>query len=316
MLLYERFMLYNIVMNKIEVQNLNKKFGDIEALSNFSYAFEEGKKYFIVGPTGSGKTTLLNIIAGIESGDEKSIVKINGVDRGSLPLENSNVSYILSQPLFFKNKNVYKNLEYQAKVCGKNLSKYEIEEFAQRFNLDPNEKVKKLSYVEKIFLSFARIEIKNSEIVLIDFDEFLEDFDSQSDAFRMIISWIENYSGTVIVAENGLNLVSKCKAGILFLNYGVNKGLIALETEERKPSNFYLYKCIKKSKGESVGAVKVVVEKTMCGTAINSSGLEKGDAKKLISIVDKLFSFRVGDSLEVVFADGWFFEKFGGKILN
>ena len=74
-------MLYNIVMNKIEVQNLNKKFGDMEALSNFSYAFEEGKKYFIVGPTGSGKTTLLNIIAGIESGDEKSIVKINGVKK-------------------------------------------------------------------------------------------------------------------------------------------------------------------------------------------------------------------------------------------
>lgn len=303
-------------MKKIEIKNLNKKFGDIEAISNFSYAFEPGKKYFIVGPEGSGKTTLLNIIAGIENVESGSVVKIEGRDRKEISLEDVQISYILKEPLFFNRKSVYKNLEYQAKVCGKNLSKETIEELAQKFNLDPNERVKNLSYIEKLFLSLARVEVKNSDIVLVDFDEFAENIDCQSDSFKMLVSWLENYSGTVVAVENGINLASRCNAEIIFLNYGVNKGLVAVEIEEQKPSNFYLYKCIKKAKGEDVREVKIVVEKTMCGTAINSSGLEREEAKKLIWIIDRLARFKVGDVIEVVMADGWFFEKFGGKILN
>ncbi len=303
-------------MEKIEIKNLNKKFGDIEAISNFSYAFESGKKYFIVGPTGSGKTTLLNILAGIESADGKSVVKIDGTNRNSLSIESAKISYVLSEPLFFNRQNVYKNLEYQAKICGKNLTQRDIEELANKFNLDPSEKVKRLTYIEKLFLSFARIEIKNSDIVLIDFDDFFENVDLKSDAFRMVVSWIENYSGTIVAVENGLNLASFCAGEIIFLNFGVNKGEISLKSESENPTNFYLQKCIKKLHGEKFREVNIIVEKTMCGTAINSSGLTKEESKRLVSIADRMVGFRTGESMEVVMLDDLFFEKIGGKILN
>ena len=51
-------------MNGIEVKNLSKNFGDVQALQNVSVVFEERKIYGLLGRNGAGKSTLLNIITG------------------------------------------------------------------------------------------------------------------------------------------------------------------------------------------------------------------------------------------------------------
>jgi len=50
-------------MNCIEVENINKKFGDTIALDRVSLIFEENKIYGLFGRNGAGKSTLLNIIS-------------------------------------------------------------------------------------------------------------------------------------------------------------------------------------------------------------------------------------------------------------
>ncbi|MDA0224523.1 MAG: ABC transporter ATP-binding protein [Proteobacteria bacterium] len=49
----------------IEVVDVVKRYGTLEALAGVSLAVEEGEFFGLLGPNGAGKTTLINIIAGL-----------------------------------------------------------------------------------------------------------------------------------------------------------------------------------------------------------------------------------------------------------
>lgn len=49
----------------LEVSAVNKRFGGIVALSEVSFALEEGKITALIGPNGAGKTTMFNCITGM-----------------------------------------------------------------------------------------------------------------------------------------------------------------------------------------------------------------------------------------------------------
>jgi NitT/TauT family transport system ATP-binding protein len=51
---------------KLEVQNLNKQFGDLLVLQDINVSVESGEFISVVGPSGCGKTTFLRIVAGLE----------------------------------------------------------------------------------------------------------------------------------------------------------------------------------------------------------------------------------------------------------
>ena len=50
----------------LEVQHIEKHFGDTQVLSDISFSLEEGQALSIIGSSGSGKTTLLNILAALD----------------------------------------------------------------------------------------------------------------------------------------------------------------------------------------------------------------------------------------------------------
>jgi ATP-binding cassette subfamily F protein uup len=57
----------------IEIQNLNKSYGDLCLLKDFSYIFSRGEKVGIVGNNGVGKSTFLNLITSQISPDSGTI---------------------------------------------------------------------------------------------------------------------------------------------------------------------------------------------------------------------------------------------------
>jgi len=48
----------------MQVKNVNKAFGGVQALRDVSFDIHEGEIFGIIGPNGSGKTTLINCITG------------------------------------------------------------------------------------------------------------------------------------------------------------------------------------------------------------------------------------------------------------
>jgi len=56
-------------MSLLEVYQVSKAYGGIQALENCSIAVEQGTITGLIGPNGSGKTTLFNVITGYERPD-------------------------------------------------------------------------------------------------------------------------------------------------------------------------------------------------------------------------------------------------------
>ena len=69
----------------LEMQNVEKNFGGVHAIDNFSVTLEPGKIHGLIGPNGAGKTTIFNNITGIYAPDSGKII-FNGTDiTGSAP---------------------------------------------------------------------------------------------------------------------------------------------------------------------------------------------------------------------------------------
>jgi branched-chain amino acid transport system ATP-binding protein len=65
----------------LEIRNLYKSFGGLEALKNITFTIDRGAIIGLIGPNGAGKTTLFNCVAGIEKPTEGQIVfSHNGED--------------------------------------------------------------------------------------------------------------------------------------------------------------------------------------------------------------------------------------------
>jgi multiple sugar transport system ATP-binding protein len=66
-------------MAGVSVENIGKRFGDVQALKSVSLDIAKGEFVSLVGPSGCGKTTLMRIIAGLETPDSGR-VRIAGAD--------------------------------------------------------------------------------------------------------------------------------------------------------------------------------------------------------------------------------------------
>jgi branched-chain amino acid transport system ATP-binding protein len=58
----------------LEVENLNKAFGGLQALSQVSFQIRKGEILGVLGPNGSGKTTTVNLITGFVKSDSGQVI--------------------------------------------------------------------------------------------------------------------------------------------------------------------------------------------------------------------------------------------------
>jgi len=70
----------------IQVENLRKRFGEVEAVSDISFCVRRGELFGFLGPNGAGKTTTINMLIGLARPDSGRI-RIGGIDCTARPSE-------------------------------------------------------------------------------------------------------------------------------------------------------------------------------------------------------------------------------------
>lgn len=63
--------------NVLELENVSKRFGGIQALDNVHFTLQQGEVHALLGENGAGKSTLMNIVSGIYKPDQ-GVIKLNG----------------------------------------------------------------------------------------------------------------------------------------------------------------------------------------------------------------------------------------------
>src|SRR6202051_2687329 len=70
----------------LQVENLVKGYGDVQAVRGVSFSVEEGEVFGLLGPNGAGKTTTVEILEGLRTPDSGR-VSVCGLDPQKSPQE-------------------------------------------------------------------------------------------------------------------------------------------------------------------------------------------------------------------------------------
>ncbi|HEU4429424.1 MAG TPA: ABC transporter ATP-binding protein [Myxococcota bacterium] len=100
----------------IEVEGLTKRYGDLTAVRDLSFAVRPGEVLGLVGPNGAGKTTTLRAMAGVIPPSQGTI-RITGFDLAREPLAaKRELAFIPDEPRLFDHLTAEQHLRFIARV--------------------------------------------------------------------------------------------------------------------------------------------------------------------------------------------------------
>jgi heme exporter protein A len=107
-----------VVEAAIELENLERRYGERVALAGVSLRLEQGQTLAVLGGNGAGKTTLLRVLAGLlrpHGGRARVLGAKLPAERWKLPAQ---VGYLGHEPLLYRDLSGRENLRYHARLHG------------------------------------------------------------------------------------------------------------------------------------------------------------------------------------------------------
>lgn len=217
-------------MNKniIEVNHLQKHFGDLKVLKDVDFHLEKGEVVTIIGSSGSGKSTLLRCINLLETPDGGEIL-YHDVDilKGGIDINKhrSHVGMVFQSFNLFNNKNVLENCMIgQIKVLKRSkeearekamyyLEKVGMKDFARAGSMQ-------LSGGQKQRVAIARALCMEPEVLL--FDEPTSALDPEMvGGILDVMKQLADEGLTMIVVTHEMAFAKDVSTRVIFMDKGV-----------------------------------------------------------------------------------------------
>jgi ABC-2 type transport system ATP-binding protein len=159
-------------MHIIEAHNLEKKFGDFQAVKGIDFFVKQGEVFGFLGPNGAGKTTTINMLTGLARPTSGSIT-ISGEDGiAHIKKVQRQIGIVPDESNLYDDLSGYENLVFCASLYGIPKKKRErrAKELLKQFSLDDTGKrpFKAFSKGMKRKLTIAAGIIHEPQIVFLD----------------------------------------------------------------------------------------------------------------------------------------------------
>lgn len=211
----------------IHFQNVTKRYGSNEALTDVSVTIPDGDFVFLIGPSGAGKTTILRLLirdmlptSGKITIGDTDITKLPG---GKIHTLRRSVGMIFQDFKILLDRTVGENVALALEIRGKKTSQItkEVDEALSLVGL--KEKKDKfpaqLSAGELQRASIARAVIMGPKILLAD--EPTGNLDPENaEHVIQILNEIQKLGTTIIMATHNVELVNKHKKRTIMMSQG------------------------------------------------------------------------------------------------
>ncbi|MCQ2540689.1 MAG: ABC transporter ATP-binding protein [Lachnospiraceae bacterium] len=228
-------------MAMLEVKNLGISFGGLRAVDEFNIKIEEGQLYGLIGPNGAGKTTVFNMLTGVYTPTDGSIVldgqNITGkktveINKAGIARTFQNIRLFTEQTVLDNVKIGLHNEKQYSMLTGiLRLPKYkkiekEMDEKALEllkvFDLDGEADLlaKNLPYGKQRKLEIARALATNPKLLLLDEPAAGMNPNETEELMKTIRFVRDHFKMTVLLIEHDMKLVSGICEELTVLNFG------------------------------------------------------------------------------------------------
>lgn len=198
-------------MTAVSVQNINKSYGEVQALKDLSFEVTRGEIYGIIGPDGAGKTTLFRVLTTLMLADNGTAI-VDGLDVVKDYKQIRNViGYMPGKFSLYQDLTVEENLNFFATVFNTTIEEnyHLIEDIYKQIEPFKNRRAGKLSGGMKQKLALSCALIHKPTVLFLDEPTTGVDPVSRKEFWEMLIK-LKKQGITILVSTPYMGEATLC----------------------------------------------------------------------------------------------------------
>lgn len=209
-------------MVAVELSHIAKAFGPVQAVSDVSFAVNQGEIFGLLGPNGSGKTTSIRVMLDIFKGDAGKATVLGGpMDEA----KKNRVGYMPEERGLYQDMQLEECLIYLATLKGINKPEAQrrLQPYLERFDLAEH-KTKKIKELSKGMQQKAQIVstvLHQPELLIVD-EPFSGLDPVNTQLARQLFLDLQKQGVTILMSTHQMRQVEEMCHRIVLINHGRN----------------------------------------------------------------------------------------------